>query len=113
MRQKNNIYFNDFSFQDGINATVRRGVEWDVKPKGKYTALHPWAEGKVGIQIFQTAVISFIMIPDDWLKFYHSGPTSRIDLGLKLMRIYPGFHTEEIVTVVFFRVGPQSKLKGD
>jgi hypothetical protein len=101
------IYFSDFRFHAGVNMTVRRGVEWDLAPKGVYVARHPWEDrDNFPVKVFETRVITFADIPQTWLNFLHfSGGDINLDfLRSQLEIIYPHFSPKEIVTCLFFRV---------
>lgn len=97
------IYFSDFRFHAGINMTIRRGVEWDVAPKGVYLAKHPWEDrDSFPVKIFETRVIRFEDLPASWLEYFTSGSIADVKQHLEI--IYSHFNTREIVTCVFFRV---------
>jgi hypothetical protein len=100
------IYFSDFHFHAGINMTIRRGVEWDVAPRGVYLAKHPWQDLQITpIKIFETRVIKFADIPMAWQELRHDwGIVMTIELEAHLKVVYPHFNKDEIVTCVFFKM---------
>jgi hypothetical protein len=101
------IYFSDFRFHAGVNMTVRRGVEWDLAPKGQYLARHPWEDrDSFPVKVFETRVIRFDDIPETWLNLlnFSGGDINLTSLQAQLEIVYPHFNAVEIVTCVFFKV---------
>ena len=101
------IYFSDFRFHAGVNMTIRRGVEWDLAPKGVYLAKHPWENREsFPVKIFETRVIRFQDMPISWIDYLHnnSGLMCLSEVLAQLNTIYPHFNPNEIVTCVFFRI---------
>jgi len=107
------IYFSDFRFHAGVNMTIRRGVEWDLAPKGVYLARHPWEnQNSFPIKITETRVICFKDIPEAWLQLQHNlGPAvaTKDLLKQELQLIYSHFYEIEIVTCVFFMPMPKEE----
>lgn len=101
--------FSKAQFCEGMNVTVRRGQNWYKKglvPGNKFFAYGDYiGSPSAVVECVGIMLIPFLLIPDPLLTYHHDEQCSSL-LGLeKVMRkLYPGFQTNELVTVVIFNM---------
>ena len=100
------MYFVNNVFRDGINLTVRRGVEWDgCHRPTRFAKIGSGYSDDPNGKIVRTIVIRFADIAnvERYLPYEHDiGCRTLIGLFEVMSEVYPGFDENEIVTLVFF-----------
>ena len=96
---KREMLFQTAVFKDGVNLTVRRGLKW-ADLKGREFL---YTDGVIQCFAEKVKVKRFKDISDDELRLEHDKLCENRDNLLEVMkRLYPGFDSNEIVTLVFF-----------
>ena len=105
------ILFQRPVFNKGLNVTVRNGDKWMKAEIGDTLLLKGTREdgdaidtGKIGT-IVAKALLPADMVPDAFLLYEHD-PYCRTQAELlsELERVYPGFSSDNLVTVLLFRI---------
>ena len=94
--------FDNPQFHTGRNTSVRQGARWH----GVALACIELAEGRqLGPLSLQTELRAFDALDEADLRDEHD-PGCRTPAGLLavMQRLYPGFRSDELVTLVHFRV---------
>lgn len=102
------LLFNNLTFKNGINLTVRRGVKWDLM-RGRDVQIGETGKTKLSgkARILDTKVLpaNMILETEDQLHLeYDSSCRTKEGLLDELERVYPGFRSCEIVTLVYFEI---------
>jgi hypothetical protein len=102
------LYFRNPTFKIGTNVTCRRGIKWS-------SVTGPITVSELGtpplkeylIQAISTRVFRFSDLTDGDVANEHD-PECRTYDGLykEMRRVYPGFDSREIVTLVSFEIPP-------
>ena len=106
-KEKKEILFGDFTFRDGENVTIRKGVKW-YNEKGMFLARPSDSDSNEvrQIEIVHTEIYKFEDLPARVIDEEHDERARNYSGLLKGMREAYGqdFRTAEYVTVIYFFV---------
>lgn len=95
------LKFENPVFNEGTNVSVRRGVKWDYAPRT--VALADLDGNILGWVEIQTKVMRFCdLLGTDIVNEHDPDCRTLGGLSRSMQKVYPGFRSQEVVTVVSF-----------
>ena len=99
------FYFQNPSFNQGLNVSVRRGVKWNTEAqKGVMLVDTANPDKEIGTVDIETRVFRFCDLIDADIAAEHDANCRTVAGLLEVMKkIYPSFDSRELVTLVYFQ----------